>query len=167
MGCLRLGCAFIASLFITVVFTFLGVVFGALIYSLVVRHDATALNLSSPGDYIGGGIGILLGLLVMIAVMKRAANVNWLKSKGTRITARVVDIEKKWGSRQVPVGPNGQMQMQSYQYYVVVAQWMDPRTYQQRIFRSRDLATSRKFSRGDSISVLIDPNDLGRYILEV
>jgi hypothetical protein len=97
MGCLRLGFAFIASLLMAVVFTIVGGVFGAVIYSVVVSHDATAPNLSSPGVYIGGGVGLLIGLLVMRASLKRAANVNWLKSNGMRITARVVDIEKKMG----------------------------------------------------------------------
>ena len=168
MGFLRLGCAFIASLFMMAVFTILGGVFGAVIYSLVVGHGTTEPNLSSPGVYIGGGIGLLLGLLVMIAVIKRAANVNWLKSKGTRIIAIVVEIEKKWGSRQVPTGPNGQMQVQSFQYYVIVTQWIDPRTHQLYTFRSNNLNSyPRKISKGGSISVLIDPNNLGRYLVEV
>jgi hypothetical protein len=168
MGFLRLGCAFVASLFVTAVFTILGGVFGAFIYSLVVSHSTTAPNLSSPGVYIGGVIGLLLGLIVMIAFMKRAANVNWLKSNGTRIIAIVVDIEKKWGSRQVPVGPNGQMQVQSFQYYVIVTQWIDPRTQQLYTFRSNNLNSyPRRISKGSSISVLIDPNNFGRYLVEV
>jgi hypothetical protein len=168
MGCIRLGFAFIASLFTMAIFTIVGGVFGTVIYSLVVSHDATAPTLSSPGVYIGGGFGLLLGLLVMIAFMKRAANVNWLKSKGTRIIAIVVDIEKKWGSRQVPVGPNGQMQVQTFQYYVVVTQWIDPRTQRLHTFRSNNLNRyPKKISKGSSISVLIDPNNLGRYLVEV
>ena len=175
MGCLRLGFAFIASLFMAVVFTIVGGVFGAVIYSIVVSHDATVPNLSSPvvfmsspGVYIGGGVGLLIGLLIMRASLKRAANVNWLKSNGTRITARVVDIEKKWGSRQVPAGPNGQMQVQSFRYYVIVTQWIDYRTNQLYTFRSNNLNSfPRKFSKGSSISVLIDPNNLGRYLVEV
>jgi hypothetical protein len=167
MGCLRLGFAFIASLFLTAVFTIVGGVFGAVIYSLVVSHGATAPNLISQGVSIGGGIGLLLGLLVMIAVMKRAANVNWLKSKGTRIIAIVVDIEEKMGSRQIPVGPN-QMQVQSFRYYVIVTQWIDPRTHQMYTFRSNNLNSyPRKISKGSSISVLIDPNNLGRHLVEV
>jgi hypothetical protein len=167
MGCLRLGFAFIASLFMAVVFTIVGGVFGAVIYSIVVSHDATAPNLSSPGVYIGGGVSLLIGLLVMRASLKRAANVNWLKSNGTRITARVVDIEKKWGSRQVPIGPNGQMQTQTFQYYEIVTQWIDSRTNQLYTFRSNNLNSyPRKFSKGSSISVLIDPNNLGRYLVE-
>jgi hypothetical protein len=168
MGCLRLGFAFIASLFMTAVFTIVGGVFGAFIFSFVVSHGATAPNLSSPGVYIGGGIGLLLGLLVMRSSLKRAANVNWLKINGTHITARVVDIEKKWGSRQVPIGPNGQMQVQTFQYYVVVTQWIDSRTNQLYTFRSNNLNSyPRKFSKGSRISVLIDPNNLGRYLVEV
>jgi|GEM_PF-682513 len=168
MGFLRLGCSFIASLFMTAVFTIIGGILGTIIYSLVARHSTTEHYLSSPGIYIGGGLGLLIGLSVMMAVMKRTADVNWLKSKGTRIIAIVVDIEKKMGSRQVPVGPNGQIQVQTFHYYVIVTQWIDPRTQRMYTFRSNNLNRyPRKFSKGSSISVLIDPNNPSRYLVEV
>lgn len=167
MGCLRLVWAFIASLLATAVLTIVGGVFGGIISSLVVSHGAIALNPSSPGVYIGGGVGLLLGLLVMRASMKGAAKVNWLKSHGTRITATVADIKKEWVYTQVPDGSGGN-RTQPVPIDVIVAQWIDPRTQQPYTFRSNKPINPRRFSKGDSISVLIDPNNPGsRYQVEV
>jgi hypothetical protein len=146
-------------------FTSMGGVLGALIFSLVGSHGGTLSDLSTPGVSPGGGVGLLLGLLVMRAGLKRTANTNWLKSHGTRITAHVVDVEKKWVSRQTPVGPNGQMQVQSFRFNVIVAEWMDPGTHQQHTFRSQP--THRKFSPGDPIGVRMDPQNRSRYLVEV
>lgn len=58
MGCLRLGLTIIGSLIGIAVFTILGGVIGFIFAS-------------SAGFYIGGGVGLLLGLILVIASLKR------------------------------------------------------------------------------------------------
>jgi hypothetical protein len=155
----------LTSLIIATIFTILGGVLGAVIFSFVVSHSA-ALNLSAQGAYLGGGVGLLLGLLVLRASLKRATTTNWLHRHGTRITAHVVAVEKKWVSQQGPVGPNGVMSVQSFPAYVIVAHWMDPGTHQPHTFRSQPIRR-KKFSPGDPIGVRIDPQNPRRYLVEV
>ncbi len=85
MGCLRLGWAFIGSLFLIAVFTILGGLLGTFIYSLVASHEATID--AYPGLLIGGGFGLVLGLYSMIVILKRVANSNRLKSYGISSTS--------------------------------------------------------------------------------
>jgi hypothetical protein len=161
MGCLRLGVALLTSLLVAAILTTLGGVAGAVIFFLVGSHGGTPSNLSAPGLYLGGGVGLLLGLLVMRASLKRAATVNWLRGHGRRITAHVVAVETQWVSTQVPGGAGVQM----VPLYVMVAHWMDPSTHQQHTFRSQP--THRKLSPGDPIGVRIDPQNMSRYQVEV
>ncbi len=89
MGCLRLGFAFIVSFFVVAVFMAMGIFLGSFIYSSTTVHSIPPPDLSSSplafvqanatGAYIGGGFGTILGLFVMIIVVKRAADINWLK----------------------------------------------------------------------------------------
>ncbi|HEX7736440.1 MAG TPA: hypothetical protein VF458_16425 [Ktedonobacteraceae bacterium] len=184
MGCFRLGCAFFFSLIAMAVFTIVFAVFGSF---LPLGHASQGIGLSSlqsvnlaspadviqnlpPGALLGGGVGALIGLAVMIGAMKRASDVNWLKKHGTRITATVSEIQTKRESRSVPYSTaNGtQYRTEWHTYYIVVAHWENPQTRQVHTFRSeRRSFYPRKYATGSGISVLIDPQNLGRYFVEV
>lgn len=184
MGCFRLGCSFIFSLIAMVVFTVVFAVLGSL---LPLGHASQGIGLSSlqsvnlssptdvlqtlpPGALLGGGVGALIGLAVMIGTMKRASDINWLKKHGTRIIATVTEIQKKSESRSVPysTGSGTQYRTEWQTYYIVVARWENPQTRQIHTFRSERRASyPRKYAPGSGISVLIDPQNLGRYLVEV
>lgn len=179
MGYLRIGFAIIVSAFVAVILTVAGVFLGALIYFFIGSHGASPQDLSSPlnfirensiGGYIGGGIGVILGLIIILSMVRRAADINWLKRYGTRIVATVTDIERKTGSRQVShtVGNKTQYRTEWYTYYVIMAHWVDPRTKQIHAFRSPNLSIyPKRFYQGCGIEVLIDPNNIGRYYMEI
>lgn len=179
MGCLRLGFAFIVSLFAAAVFIIVGTFFGALIPLVVGGGGIQNLSASSPlsileanqqGALIGGGIGALIGLYIIIRMVKRASDVNWLKKNGTRITATVTEIKKRTGSRQVSysTGTGTQYRTETYTYYVIIAQWVNPYTQSTHTFHSNNLSFyPRKYAQGSAISVLIDPQNPGRYLVEV
>ncbi len=176
MGCLRIGFAFIISLFITAIFITVGIFLGTLI-PLVISAQVTSFSTplaiveaNPTGALIGGGIGALIGLFTMVAMLKRASDVNWLKKNGTRITAMVSDIETKRGSRQVAYYSQGRTAYRTewYTYYVIVAHWANPYTQQMHTFHSDRLNIyPKRYYSGSGISVLIDPQNLGRYLVEV
>lgn len=176
MGCFRLGCSFLFSLFVLVFLT----VFFALLGSLLPLGDASpAFSLSSPqelfqhlspGTLIGGAVGATIGLIVMVSMMKRASDVNWLKKHGRRIIATVTDIQKKSESRSVPysTGKGTQYRTEWQTYYIVIARWENPQTRQTHTFRSERRASyPRKYAPGSGIPVLIDPQNPARYLVEV
>ena len=179
MGCLRIGFAFLVSLFVAAILTVMGVFLGALISFFIASHGAPPQDLSSPlnfigeniiGVYIGGGIGGTLGLITMASMLRRAADINWLKRYGKRIVATVTEIERKTGTRQVPYTVNNttQYRTQTYTYYIIMARWVDPRTKQMYTFRSPNLSIyPRRFYEGCGIEVLIDPNNIGKYYMEI
>jgi len=178
MGCFRLGCAFVFSLIAAVVFTIVGAAIGGIL-PLIIGGGMQDLNLSSPlsilaanqqGALIGGGIGALIGLSIMVGTVKRASDINWLKKNGTRIVATVADIKRKTGSRQVSysTGTGTQYRTETYTYYVVTAHWVNPYTQSAHTFHSSNLHSyPRRYSNGSPINVLIDPQNPGRYLVEV
>jgi hypothetical protein len=179
MGCLRLGFSFIVSLFAAAIFTIVGIFIGSFVYSFTTVHGTPSPDLSSPlafvqanapGASIGGSIGAIIGLFVLIAAMKRASDINWLKRYGTRIVATVTEIEQKRRSRQVASmsGDQTSYRTEWYTVYVIVARWVDPRTKLLYSFTSPDLQFSpRRFYQGCGIEVLIDPNNMKRYYMEI
>ena len=176
MGCLRLCFAFTITLFIAVIFTVVGTFLGTFI---TLWASAQSINFSSPlaavqanptGALVGGGIGVSIGLIVMLATIKRALNVNWLKKNGTRITATVSKIDTRRGTRQVPYYSNGRTQYRTewYTYYVIIARWANPNTGRTHTFHSDNLSLyPKKYFPGCGIHVLIDPQKLDRYLVEV
>ena len=178
MGCLRIVSAFIASLFVATILIVMGIVFGALI-SFFIFHSSSLQYAASPldfvqenttGAYIGGGVGGVLGLITMVSMLRRAADINWLKRYGKRIVATVTEIERKTGTRQVPYTVNNttQYRTQTYTYYIIMARWVDPRTKQMYTFRSPNLNIyPSRFYEGCGIEVLIDPNNIGKYYMEI
>jgi len=170
MGCLRSGCYFIASLFVAVFFTvvlaFIGAVVTLFSSGGIQGSDFSSLvdtiQANPTGVLIGGGIGALIGLSVMIRMMRRASDITWLKRYGTRITATVTKIEKK--SESYRSGNTTQYRI----YYVVVATWTHPQTRQIHTFHSDHRSFKpKKYAPGSGISVLIDPQSLQRYLVEV
>lgn len=176
MGCFRLGCSFFFSLFMLVFLTIFFAFFGSF---FPLGHTPQILDISAPADImqnlqpgtlIGGGVGATIGLIVMVAMMKRASDINWLKKRGRRITATVTEIQKKSESRSVPYmsGNRTQYRTEWQTYYIVVARWENPHTRQAYTFRSERRASyPRKYAPGSEISVLIDPQNPGRYFVEV
>ncbi len=203
MGCLRLGCSFVFSCLMASICVGIGILLGSVIYSSMTVHGISSSYLgSSPlafvqtnasGAYIGGSIGAIIGLLVMVGVVKGAADINWLKRYGTRIVATVTEIERKTGTRWVSGNQmyngqgfyrsgnkmyNGQgfyqsgnqmsNRMEQYTYYIIVARWVDPQTKLMHTFSSPHLNIyPRRFYEGCGIEVLIDPNNMKRYYMEI
>ena len=87
-------------------------------------------------------------LAVGIGLFTRAMiKIRWLKQHGMRVIARVTDSVFGMG-----VGPGK----------VVVAEWTDPRTDTTYHFRSY-VPTTVHVKLGESVDVLIDPNNPRRY----
>jgi uncharacterized membrane protein len=180
MGCLRLGFAFIVSLFMATVLIFVGTLLGAFVYSFITApdHSIASQDFSSPqafvqanatGIFIGGGIGAIIGIFISIAIMKRAADINWLKRYGTPINATVVEIQQKRKSRQVTsmAGDQTHSRTEWYTVYIIVARWVDPQTQLMHTFISPELRVyPRRFYQGCGIEVLLDPNNIKRYYME-
>lgn len=178
MGCLRLGFAFFISLVGAAIFIIVGTFLGAAI-ALALTGGFQEIDPSGPlsileaspqGALIGGGIGALVGLLVMVRTIKRASDINWLKKNGTRITAMVTEIKRKTGSRQVSysTGNGTQYRTETYTYYVLSAHWVNPYNQQAYTFHSGNLYSyPRKYAQGSPINVLIDPQNTGRYLVEI
>lgn len=165
MGCFRLGFAIVFSLIFAIILTAVGAFAGAFI---PLGHAVGETD--TTGALIGGGIGAVIGLFVMVRMIKRAADINWLKKNGSRVIATVDEIKKKTGSRQVSytVGGRTQYRTETYTYYVLTAHWTDPRTRQTHTFRRDNLNSyPRKYAQGSGISVLIDQQNPGRYFVEV
>ncbi|HEY0753525.1 MAG TPA: hypothetical protein VGD98_06150 [Ktedonobacteraceae bacterium] len=168
MGCLRSGFYFVFSLLAAAVCIVVGVFFGSFI--TLFNSTSQGVSISAPldvvqanptGALIGGGVGAVLGLLIMVRMMKRASDITWLKREGTRISAAVTKIERK--SESYHSGNTTQYRT----YYIVVAKWFDPRTRQTCTFRSdRRNFFPRNYPVGSNISVLIDPQNSGRYFVE-
>lgn len=167
MAFFRSGCAFIGSLIALAVLTAIGAVFGTVIPLFIASSQggpSFSLNdvqLPTTGTLVGGGIGVVLGLLVMMNMLRRASDINWLKAHGQRITAIVQKIDKRNTSTQV--GNSTQYST----YYIVVANWTHPQTGRNYTFRSDQRSFKPRYSPGAPIPVLIDPSNPGRYFVEV
>jgi hypothetical protein len=163
-----LGQAVISSLLITALLTMMGGLFGGA-FSLMVSHGAPTLTLNAPGVYLGGGVGGGVGVLLSLSVVRKMIQQDWLRRHGTRIRALVIEVETRYNWPVFLGGPvdDGIANMPQPRYYVVVAEWTDPSTRQQHIFRSEPLATPSRFARGDSIDVHMDPQNPNRYLMEV
>ncbi len=134
-------------------FTLLGGLFGAALFSLLISHGAPILTQSAPGVYVGGGIGGGVGLLLALSVMCKMLQQDWLRRHGTRISARIIEVETRLARLPVTFGPQDDVRQLPSRYYVIVAEWRDPSTQQQYVFRSENLATPTHLARGDSIAV--------------
>ncbi len=180
MGCFRLGFAFIGSLLAAAIFTVVGAIIGAVLPLIISSRMSDVLSsMSSPldilaanstGALVGGGIGALIGLVGIVRATKRASDINWLKSNGRRITATVTEIQTKRVSNQVPysTGSGTSYRTETRTYYVVVARWVDPQTRREYTFHSeRRSSYPRNYGPGSSISVLIDPANPLRHLVEV
>jgi len=97
----------------------------------------------------------ILVTIVVVAILaictglfaRAMIKIHWLKQYGTRIIARVTDSVFTMG-----MGTGK----------VVIAEWTDPRTDTIYQFRSYVPATAR-VKLGESVDVLIDPNNPKRY----
>ena len=177
MGCLRVGGALIFGIFFTLILVIIATIFGVLVTSHITGNAvsmptdiAAPLELllsNTPGALIGAGIGLLIGLLVTSAVIKRASDINWLVANGTRIYANIKNIERHQRSRTVNSGTS-MSRSEWYTVYRVVAQWTDPASGITHTFHSDDLSTyPRHLSSQNSIAILIDPNNPKRYYMKI
>lgn len=180
MGCVRLAYAFVASLLGAVVFTVVGAFGGAMFPLIISSHEVGIVtSIASPldilathpiGALIGGGIGALIGLYGITRAVRHASDITWLKKHGRRITATVTEIQTKRESRQIPYSTANGMQYRTElsTSYVVVARWVNPQTRQAHIFHSeRRSFYPQKYAPGSSISVLIDPHNHQRSLVEM
>ncbi|HYU75632.1 MAG TPA: hypothetical protein VEL31_23420 [Ktedonobacteraceae bacterium] len=123
---------------------------------------------------------ILASVMLIIIVsaittsIKERQKINWLRQQGVRIFATVTEIrsEKKTNTYYPPYDSSKGYQppprTQTWTVYSVIAQYRDPRTKQVRIFKSKALYSKPKhLDRGSTVSVLIDPNNVSRYYMEV
>ena len=176
MGCLRLIFAFLFSflysLFFATLLTGIGAILGTYIQMIPLGHSSVSINFDtvrSVGGFVGGGIGALLGLFLMKWVMKwimeRPFYIYMLEKKGTRITARVIDVEIKTGRSSVGKGGDER----EFTYYVVVARWVDPKTDQTHIFRSDRRGSYPTYygHPGSDVTVLFDPQNHMHHFMEM
>jgi hypothetical protein len=163
-----LGQALISSLLITALFIMLGGLFGGAL-SLMVSNGAPTLTLNAPGVYLGGGVGGGVGALLALSMVRTMIQRDWLRRHGTHIRAHVIEVETRLNWSFFLGGPvgEGMVDRPRPMYYIVVAEWTDPSTRQQHIFRSEHLATPSPVVRGDSITVHMDPQNPNRYLMEV
>lgn len=174
MGCLRLGFALLGSFILAAILTVVGAVIGTIAYLYFTPELRSPLDAlggpHSTGLLGGGGIGAFLGLCIMVALIRRAMNINWLKAQGTRIRATVTDVRKQRESSQVSYRAGNQTMYRTdwRTYYVIEARWLNPQSNQWQTFTSHKLYRNpRRYLKGGLISVLIDPQNVKKYIVEV
>ena len=127
---------------------------------------------------------VLVIIVAIIATVRRAQEIDWLKQHGVRVQASVTDIQSQEESYQVPhTGPQQQYDSANKKWetvmqttyetqwrtvYYVVAQYLDPKTNQLYTFKSDRLMNNpSQYTPGSPISVLYDQNDPSRYYMEV
>jgi Protein of unknown function (DUF3592) len=100
--------------------------------------------------------------LIVLLIKYRKAKVRTLQKRGRRLIAIVTAVEQEREERGNPEVPRI-----DYAYYIE-AEWTDPRTGITYQFRSDRLASSPKeYSPGAFVSVLVDPEQPTRYVLEL
>jgi hypothetical protein len=110
---------------------------------------------------------LLLAGIFMIAAITRSwgrRELKKLRQRGTHITATVIEVKEKTEyTISMDVGPTF-----PYTSYALRARWTDPQTGEVHLFMSEWLGSKpAKYTRGSPISILIDPNDPGRYHMEL
>ena len=95
-------------------------------------------------------VGPLLLFIVLIGIAERHR--RWLDQHGEIVSATVTGIKRKWGE-------------EGGRYYVVTAQWTDPRTGSICTFRERRNRRPQ-YSEGSHIQVVINQSKPGDYAIK-
>ena len=103
---------------------------------------------------INGGLllGALVLLCIIVLIVIGARHRRWLDQHGVNVSATVTSIKRGSDS-------DGDT------YYVVAAQWTDPRTHSTYAFRKRRSRRPR-YSEGSQIHVVINPNKPRDYYMK-
>lgn len=94
--------------------------------------------------------GPLLLFIVLIGIAERHR--KWLEQHGEIVSATVTRIKRKWGE-------------EGGRYYVVTAQWADPRTGSTYTFRTRKY-TRPHYSEGSHIQVVVNQSKPSDYAIK-
>jgi hypothetical protein len=94
--------------------------------------------------------GFLLFFIILIGIAERHR--KWLYQHGEIVSATVTRIRRKTGE-------------EGGRYYVVTAQWTDPRTGSTYTFRKRKNRRP-EYSEGSHIQVVVNQNKPGDYAIK-
>jgi hypothetical protein len=102
-------------------------------------------------------VGSIL-LLFVAFVLYQLRTLVWLKRHGRRIVATITSIRRETG--KTSFGP-------PRDNYAVTAQWTNPRTGRTYTFWTWIMEGRPAYTQGSLVSILIDPGNPKRYIMEL
>jgi hypothetical protein len=102
-------------------------------------------------------VGCVLFLFVAF-VLYQLRTLVWLKRHGRRIVATITSIRRERG--KASFGP-------PHENYAVTAKWTNPRTGRTYTFWTWIIDARPAYTQGSLVSILIDPSNPKRYIMEL
>ena len=104
-----------------------------------------------------GGIFFLVGFVMIYMARRRAAEVEYLKRRGSPVQAELQGVER---NRSVRV--NGRSP------YRIYAQWQNPFTSKLHVFKSENIwFDPEQYMKGDQVTVLIDEQNPEKHYMDI
>jgi hypothetical protein len=102
-------------------------------------------------------VGSIL-LLFVAFVLYQLRTLVWLRRHGRRIVATITSIRRERGKASFG---------SPHENYTVTAQWTNPRTGRTYTFWTWIMDARPAYTQGSLVSILIDPGNPNRYIMEL
>lgn len=111
-------------------------------------------------QYLFLGLFLIGSTLVLFVafVLYQLRTLVWLKRHGRRVVATITSIRRETGKASFG---------SSHENYAVTAQWTNPCTGRTYTFWTWIIDRCPSYTRGSLVSILIDPGNPNRYIMEL
>lgn len=96
--------------------------------------------------------------LIVAFVLHQIRTLSWLKQHGRRIVATVISIRHETGKARA-----GSV----HEHYYVTARWTNPLTGRTYTFWTWIMDSCPGYTQGSLVSILVDPSNPKRYIMEL
>lgn len=96
--------------------------------------------------------------LIVAFVLHQIRTLSWLKRHGRRIVATVISIRHETGKARA-----GSV----HEHYYVTARWTNPLTGRTYTFWTWIMDSCPGYTQGSLVSILVDPSNPKRYIMEL